>query len=280
LPWLLLVIATGRLGGQQQPGQYPGPSNDRIRVLLEKLDEANQSGDLKQAEALCQEMIREWPTSALGYIRPGLVYKREQDLQGALSTFQSATRVEPGSFDAQYDLGEAYLGAGQPEKAIDSLSQAVRLQPHSSQAYRLLAQAFMEAGKTRDGLEQLLQSVELDPGNPEAFYDLGQACLRQALGIADKIMVESKSSPYSRRIFAENYIGHGSLGEAETQYRLALEAEPEALDLRLSLGKVYLSENKPEEARKEIAQAVKLAPASLVANYELAEADFVRRDLA
>jgi tetratricopeptide (TPR) repeat protein len=276
---LLLVIGAGTLGGQLQPGQYPGPKNDGIELLLEKLDKADQSGDLKQAETLCQEIIRERPASALGYIRLGLVYKREQDPQGALSAFQFATRVEPGSFNAQYDLGEAYLGAGQPEQAIHSLSQAVRLEPHSRQALRLLAQAFMEAGKTRDGLEQFLQSVEMDPTNPEAFYDLGQACLRHALGIADRMMGESKTSPYCRRIFAENYIGHGSFGEAEAQYQLALKAEPEALDLRLSLGELYLRENKPEEARREIAQAVKLAPTSLVAHYDLAETHFLRRDL-
>jgi tetratricopeptide (TPR) repeat protein len=258
---------------------YPGPSNDGIQVLLQKLDEANQSGDLKQAEALCREIIRERPNSALGYIRLGFVYKHVQDLPKALSAFQSAARVEPGSFDAQYDLGEAYLGAGQPGKAIDSLSEAVRLRPHSGQAHRLLAQAFVEAGETRGGLEQFLQSVESDAGNPEAWYDLGQACLRHALEIADKIMSESKTSPYSRRIFAENYIGHGSFGEAETQYQLALNAEPDALDLRLSLGELYLRENKPEEARREIARAVKLAPTSLVANYDLAKADFLGRNL-
>ena len=279
LVWLVLVIGAGRLGGQEPRGQDAGPSNDGIQVLLQKLDEANQSDDFKQAETLCQRIIREQPTSALGYIRLGLIYKREQDLQKALSTFQSATRVEPGSFDAQYDLGEAYLGAGQPEKALDPLSQAVRLQPHSGQAHRLLAQAFMEVGKPRDGLKQFLQSVELDPGNPEAFYDLGQASLRHALEIADKMMAESKTSPYSRRIFAENYIGNGSLGEAETQYQLARKAEPEALDLRLSLGELYLRENKPEKARREIAQAVKLAPTCLVANYDLAKADFLGRNL-
>jgi tetratricopeptide (TPR) repeat protein len=242
-------------------------------------DEANQSGDFKQAEALCEEIIRERPTSALGYIRLGLVFKREQDPQEALSAFQSAARVEPGSFDAQYELGGAYLGVGQPDKAIDSLSEAVRLRPRSAQAHRLLAEAFMDAGKARDALEQFLQNVESDPGNPEANYDLGQACLRHALGIADKLMAGSKTSPYSRRIFAENYIGHGSLGEAETQYQLALDAEPEALDLLLSLGELYLRENKPEEARRKMAQAVKFAPTSLAANYDLAKADFLGRDL-
>lgn len=277
---LCLLMGTAVVLGQQPQEAYPGTSNDGIQVLLQKLDEANQSEDFKQAEALCQRIIRERPTSALGYIRLGLVYKREQDPQKALNTFQSVTLVEPGSFEAHYDLGEAYLSAGQPDNAIGSLSQAIRLGPPSGQAHRLLAQAFMEAGKPREGLEQYLQGVELDPGNPEAFYDLGQACLRHALGIADRMLASSKTAPYSRRIFAENYIGQASFAEAETQYQLALKVEPDALDLHLSLGELYLRENKPEEARREITQAVNLAPASLVANFDLAEADFFRRDLA
>ena len=286
LLWLSLLAAglfslAGTVGARSQQPQAtdPGRSRDDLQVLLAKVDEANQSGDFKQAEALCGEIIRERPNSALGYIRLGLVYQREQDLQKALSAFQTATRIEPASFDAWYDLGEAYLSAAQNEKAIDSLSEAVRLRPHSSQAHRLLAQAFVEAGKPREGLEQFLQSVESDPGNPEVFYDLGQACLRHALEVADKITAESKTSPYSRRIFAENYIGHGSYGEAETQYQLALNSEPEALDLRLALGELYVRENKPEAAHREIAQAIKLAPDSLAANYDLAEADFLGRNL-
>jgi tetratricopeptide (TPR) repeat protein len=264
---------------QQPQAAYPGPSHDDIQALLGKLDGANQAGDTKQAEALCREIIRAWPNSALGYIRLGLVYRREKDFQKARSAFETATRVEPTSFDAWYDLGGAYLSAGQNDKAINSLSEALRLRPHSSQAHRLLAQAFVEAGRTRDGLEQFLQSVESDAGDPEAFYDLGQACLRHALEIATKVTGESKSSPYSRRIFAENYIGHGSFGEAETQYQLALNAEPDALDLRLALGELYLRENEPEAARREIAPAVKLAPDSVAANYDLAKAEFLGRNL-
>lgn len=91
-----------------------------------------------------------------------------------------------------------------PDKAVGALSEAVRLQPHSGQAGRLLAQAFMDAGRAGEGLEQFLQSVESDPTNPGAYYDLGKACLRHALAIADKIMAETKTSPHSRRIFAEN----------------------------------------------------------------------------
>ena len=275
---LLCVIEGATPGGHQRPAQNCERSDDEIRVVAQNLEKTDQSGNVKQAEAACGRTIEEQPNSALGYICLGHLFKREQDLQRALSAFQSATRVEPGSFDAQYDLGEAYLGYGQPARAIDSMCEAVRLRPHSGPAHRLLAQAYMEAGKTRDGLEQFLQTVDLDSASPEAFYDLGQACLRHALDIAGRIMTQ-KTSPYARRIFAENYLGQGSLGEAETQYQLALKAEPEALDLHLSLGELYLRETKPQEARSEIAQAAKLAPTSLVAYFALAQADFLGRNL-
>jgi tetratricopeptide (TPR) repeat protein len=275
---LFVLIEGATLSAHQRPAQYPERSDDELRVVVEKLDKANSSGDLKQAEAACRRTIEERPNSAVGYICLGQLFKREQDLQRALSAFQSATRVEAGSFDGQYDLGEAYLVCGQPARAIDSLSEAVRLRPDSIPAHRLLAQAFMEAGKTREGVEHFLRSVELDSANPEAFYDLGQACLRHALGIAGRIMAQ-RTSPYAHRIFAEDYLGHGSLGEAETQYQLALKEEPAALDLHLSLGELYLRENKIQEARSEIAQAVKLAPNSIVAYFDLAKADFLGRNL-
>ena len=276
---LLIAIAARGPAAQPNPTQDSGCGNDGIQLILEKLDKANQSDDLEQAESLCQEIIRERPALALGYVRLGLVYKRRHDLQRALNTFQIAARVEPGSFDAQYALGETYLEAGEPDSAAISLAEAVRLRPTSGQIHRLLAQAFTAAGNTSSGLEQFLQGVEFAPRDAEAYFDLGQACLRHALGIADKLLAESKTSPYSRRIFAENYIGHGSLGEAENQYQLAIQSEPEALDLHLSLGELLLQENKPEQAQQEMMEAVRLAPTSLVANYALAEADFLARNL-
>jgi tetratricopeptide (TPR) repeat protein len=169
--------------------------------------------------------------------------------------------------------------AGPPAKAIVPLSSAIRLNPHSGGAHRLLAQVFMQTGKPRDGIEQFLLSAEYDPRNPEAFYDLGQACLQQALVVADRILAASKTSPYSRRIFAENFIGAGSWGEAETQYKLALQAEPEAVDLHLAAAELYLRENKLEEARREASTATQFAPASTAAHFVQAEVEFALRDL-
>jgi hypothetical protein len=62
----------------------------------------------------------------------------------------------------------------------------------------------MDAGRVGERLEQFLKSVESDTTNPRAYYGLGQACLRHALAIADKIMAETKTTPHSRRNFAEN----------------------------------------------------------------------------
>lgn len=143
----------------------------------------------------------------------------------------------------------------------------------------LFGQSAVKVEQTGQAVRQYLDRIEGDSRNAEIFYDLGQACLQHALAVADRVMAESKTSPYSRRIFAENFIGQGSLGEAETQYRLARDAEPNALDVRLSLAGLYMRENQFEEARREIARALNTVPTSLAANFELAELNFLRQDL-
>ena len=188
-------------------------------------------------------------------------------------------RTQLLSFDALYESGIRSLREGQAEQAMELLTRAAKLKPDDKMARCSLAQAFADAGQLSEAIEQFQRCAQLDAGDIQAHYNLGQAYLHLALATAAEVLKSDATSPYARRIFAENYIARGDFGEAETQYRLALEAEPDALDLYLALADLYPTMGKPGRAREELQRTVVHFPFSVAAHYEVGEASFVQGDV-
>jgi len=61
-----------------------------------------------------------------------------------MEAFQSAAEIDPHDATILYNIGDAFLGLGQPEKAVEPLRQAVRLQHDYSLAHYDLSLAFIE----------------------------------------------------------------------------------------------------------------------------------------
>jgi tetratricopeptide (TPR) repeat protein len=189
-------------------------------------------------------------------------------------------KAQAASFAALYESGITSLRAGQAGRAIESLTKAVRINPGNKAARCALGQAFINGGQPVESIEQFQKCVEFDSGDIQSQYNLGQAYLRLALTTADRLLEGNDTSSYARRIFAENYIGRSDFAEAETQYQLALQTEPEARDLRLALGDLYLRMGKPARAREEFQKILDGVPSSLAARRRLAEVDFLQGDFA
>jgi tetratricopeptide (TPR) repeat protein len=171
------------------------------------------------------------------------------------------------------------LRVGKFIAAADLLGVAVKSEPRNRIARCALGQALMETNRTEEATTEFRACAQLGRPDAEIDYELGEAYLRLALELAADVLNRGSTSPYARRIFAENYIAENDWKEAEKQYSLALAAQPHQLNLALGLGGVYLHEGREEEALKLYHEAVTWAPASCLAHYRLAEAAFVGGDL-
>jgi tetratricopeptide (TPR) repeat protein len=189
-------------------------------------------------------------------------------------------RVQAASFDALYQSGISSLRAGHADRAVESLIQAVHLNPGSKPARCALGQAFIDAGQLVEAIEQFQKCAKLASCDVQSQYNLGQAYLRLALTTAGKLLESNDTSSYARRIFAENYVGKNDFTQAEAQYRFALQAEPEATDLHLALGDLYLRTGRLTQAREEFQKILDRVPASLSARCRIAQVEFLRGDFA
>jgi tetratricopeptide (TPR) repeat protein len=178
------------------------------------------------------------------------------------------------------EAGLRDLRVGKFTDAADLLRLAVRSNPRNRIARCALGEALIETDRTEEATSEFRACAQLGRPDSEVEYELGEAYLRLALQLTAKVLNQNGSSPYARRIFAENYIAEGDWKDAEKQYRLALAAQPRDLNLGLNLGNVFIHEGSPKEAATLYNKALTWAPDSCLAHYRLAEASFLGGDVA
>jgi tetratricopeptide (TPR) repeat protein len=101
-------------------------------------------------------------TFLISYFR-GLSLDRAGKRWEAMSAFQEALRLNPGSAEAHLELGKTELAVGRVNAAIVELEEALRLSPGNVQSRRLLSQAYRRAGDTKRAANYASTSAEAPP---------------------------------------------------------------------------------------------------------------------
>jgi tetratricopeptide (TPR) repeat protein len=138
----------------------------------------------------------------------------------------------------------------------------------------LLGSALIRTGHKRDGLERV-EKVAKQGNSPEAYLLAGQTVLKmnqfeKARDYADAAMRLNPrlSGVFTLRGMALSYLGDNPASIAAM--RKAIEADPKDFEAQLSLGAVLHTERDLDGARRHLALALALNPASNLARYEWA----------
>ncbi|MBI3697045.1 MAG: tetratricopeptide repeat protein, partial [Acidobacteria bacterium] len=138
---------------------------------------------------------------------------------------------KPQDFRTQFYLGEALLGAGQPERAEGAYRKAAELDTKSAGAALGLGRSLAREGKTEAAREQYLRAVQLDPQFSDALLELGDA-------------LEQKRQPV----------------QALELYLEFLKAKPDAVAVRERAGVILLQQKRYPEAIEHLEAAVEQNP--------------------
>jgi tetratricopeptide (TPR) repeat protein len=178
-----------------------------------------------------------------------------------------------------YNIGDAFLGLGQPEKAVGPLLQAVRLRHDYSLAHYDLSLAFLElrkypeaeaAGRAalRDDPEMAFQLSNLGMGATEnlgiALMNQGQmdeaeACFRRNLGLLATTYFNLGLTLFRTRRYTE----------ALENFRRALELEPVNPEFHNLLGQTCDELGQPVEAEQSLRRAIEIDGNYALGHYDL-----------
>ena len=157
----------------------------------------------------------------------GVILAAATNLPAAIEQFTASIQSNPDNPDAHANLAQALALQGKFEQAEAEFGKALALKPLDAQVYRNFAATLGQLGKPGEAARQLQTALSLKPDLP------------------------------TRLELAQLFFQQGDLGQAETQYRLALRLDPDCLEALNNLG--WLLATASDDHLRDGPEAVHLA---------------------
>lgn len=208
LPAGVLVAAAWRRGGQIRP--LAAGACALVVVLLLGIA-AWRARAWREDVVLWRLAVREEPDRAAFWDRLGLALTERHDYGPAEEALQRAVALDPGSFNAQLNLGVLLHTTRRPRLAVESFQQALELQPKHVNANLNLGLSYLDSGNLPAAYERFRTAASLKPDNPDALRLAGGAALqlgrldeaRRYIGEAERLQPESPAIQQLARLLAE-----------------------------------------------------------------------------
>ena len=160
----------------------------------------------------------------------GMTHQLLDNPESALKFFLQAYDMKPDVYEINLNTGHLFLKNGSAEKAISFLEKAVQLEPDSGLAFRYLADCLKKLDRINEAMEAYKKAVKLHPYDADSISALGW-------------------------LFAKN----GENMEISTMFcRKATELAPDRGVFFNRLGRIYLKDNRMEEALAALENAHRL----------------------
>jgi len=246
-------------------------------------------GYFKQAKL--EDAVREFrkalkadPKSAEGYYELGLAFLKLGDRRSAIQEFRTASNLNPDMMQPRYQLAKLYLLNQDLMRAKEQLEELRRHDQESVEARQLMERvAWREIDPDR-AVEKIKDALEKEPKNPGLYLDLASNYVRkQDFRTAEesykKSLAIEPNLVQARIGLLRLYQAMGEQASAEQQLILATRADPENESLLHFRADEYAGTHKFDEFETLYLDLLKNKPDSLIAKKRLAEFYILKGDL-
>jgi len=274
---LLVVLAAPRLREQvREHGEVDS-------LLFQGTVDLNQ-GRIDDAERAWQSAARLAPKNPTVQHALGALYLsvgRWDDARLALNRFADLAPGEPHSL---CELAERELNAGSFELLMPAsmdATRAARLEPTCLRAQTTAANAWLARGDTRRGIEHLRQAADLDRRSPSMRLRLGRLLLRsqriaEATTVASQLVERypgwSATVVLLGECYAQQAPGSQEGRLAEPTLRQAVQLDPLNGEAHAEIGRLLISQGRPEAAVRHLLAARELGVTDLSVVFNLGRA--------
>jgi protein O-GlcNAc transferase len=206
----------------------------------------------------------------------GILLGRHNLHREAAVPLRRAVELNPGLFEAHFNLGRSILAAKDHERAIPVLEHAATLRPDSHEANLLLGMALLHSGKDEEALSPLRRAADLQPGNVKLLALLGakftsRRYYREAIKILREAVAFQPENPGLRLLLIEAlYLNQDSVKAVE-EAREAVRVSPGDSRSHVALGLQLMNAGEFEEAQPVFAKAIALNPSAAEAHAGLGD---------
>ncbi len=156
----------------------------------------------------------------------------KESMKLAVQAAQKALALDDSDPRVYQALTNLYIMQRQYEKAIASAERRLELSPSGAKAYHSMGLALSFAGRDSEAIPFIEQAIRLDPYPPSVTY----------------------------RQLADSYSNVGRYEEAITEYKKALQQNPDDIFTHLGLAATYMKLGREEEARAEAKEVIRIHP--------------------
>ena len=246
----------------------------------------------KRALALAPTLIVARSNLVDAHLRRAKHHRALGNIDEAIASYRELAALETGNSDAHSRLGELYLEQNAYTQAINSFKSAYELKPNVSRTRHNLVVAFSTYAKYLDlqdrhdeAIHQLQQALTVSPRQVNLHLSLArvyqragdldqaQAAFTSALRIQPNNDSVRRESVYLRTIRANELLDARKYSAALTEFEAIPKAE-RSVDIRNSVGYLYLIRRNFAEAISAFESALAIAPTNMIAYQNLLAIEF------
>ncbi|HWR52396.1 MAG TPA: tetratricopeptide repeat protein [Bryobacteraceae bacterium] len=257
-----------------------------------------------EAEASYRKVLELKPGLVQAEINLATVLLRQKKSREAVPLLEAAIQAKPGNPRAHLLLGDALLAAGDASKAEQAYHAALTADPKSAGAEIGLGRALLRQSRLSEAEPHFRRAVELDPSFRQALLQLGEAYEKagktdEAVAIYTQFpenaaarerigglllsagrpkeaiphfewALQNAPTAASRIALAQAYRQNGETEKALAMFRAAVDADPNATDLRMIYGRELRDARKFREAAQQFYMVTQAKPGLVEAWSEFA----------
>ncbi|MCC6135935.1 MAG: tetratricopeptide repeat protein [Candidatus Contendobacter sp.] len=218
-----------------------GPSVEQLAQWLQQAIQAQQRGQLSEAEALYRQVLQRDPQQVEALHFLGVLAAQRSQHEAAAELIRRALELNPQYADAWNNLGNVLTALKQPEEAADAYRRTIELAPANVGAHGNLGVILTQIGQIEEAVTACQQATALAPGWAEGHFNLATAWLAQG-----------------------DYVG------AMVAYQEALRLNPDHLRTYKALGLLFYKLNRREDAAELFQRWLERNPDDVAARHMLA----------
>ncbi|MGH7344280.1 MAG: tetratricopeptide repeat protein, partial [Candidatus Rokuibacteriota bacterium] len=259
-------LALGRLGEAWNQARFVldrDPSDlEALALVAAAATTASQIEAARGSFAGAAPAVRE---RAAYHVALGNLYLRQRETSRAERAFTEAIGKDSGSVEAHVALARLYIGMGQRARAEQVLHVAGRIEPAPPAARLTVADACMLLARPDEAARILREISERTPDYLPAWHGLAEVLFSarrydESVAALREILAVDASDPHARLLRGRIHMARGETEAATREFEEVVRSEPELPTPRYFLATAHIQAGQLGLAKRELAQAVSIAP--------------------
>ena len=236
----------------------------RLYLAARQFDDAAQDANA---------VLQKDPKNAMAYVLLAAAFLAQQKPEQALEAFTKAAELLPNEANSYLNVALVETMLRRFPEAEANLKKAVALDPKSLRAYSDLANFYRMQNRLPDAEAVLQAGIQQNPDASQLYVNLANMLSdtgkpSEAEAILDRLRNQLPKSPDVAVAIGDFYLRNKNIDKALAEYRRGLAASAGNVTIESRMLDLYLSTNQIEQATKLDAELMRRAPKDSFVNVQ------------